>query len=348
MRRGGGRRGGVWVTSAIAALLALAGCASDDGPQNALDAFAEAVNQRDDSAVRQLVCESSRSDGGSSLADPFAGSPYDIDQVDPRLREVHWVAKAGEITDRSDDRATGKVSFTVEGVPSDLSAEAQQVLDSSLAPFPIGLAGEDDTVTLVREGGEWRVCDRAAEAGAGQAAAPATAALQFRAVLVERTPAVTAAPAAAAVTPSPGTEPPGLETLAAGGCANLPATAEPPAEEPLVTCSVTGDRVYQLGPVEVSGAEIVSVSATPAPGGSSGWMVGLKASEAGKARIADLTRRLSANQPPQNQLAVVVDGLVVTAPSVAEPITAGELQITAAFDQAAARALVARITGRST
>lgn len=342
MRQGVGRRAGVCAASAIAALTVFAGCASDDGPQSALDAFAAAVNQRDDSAVRQLVCESSRSEGGSSLADPFAGSPYDVDQVDPRLRKVHWVAKAGKITDRSEGRATGEVSFTVEGVPSDLSAEAQQVLDSSVAPFPIGLAGEDDTVTLVREGGEWRVCDRTPDAGA---AAPATAALQFRSVLVERAPAVTAAPAA---TPSRGTEPPGLETLAAGGCASLPATAGSPADEPLVTCSVTGDRVYQLGPVEVSGAEIESVSTTPAPGDPSHWAVVLKASEAGKTRIADLTRRLSGNQPPQNQLAVVVAGLVVTAPAVNEAITAGELQISGAFDRAAARALVARITGRST
>jgi hypothetical protein len=314
-------------------------------------AFAKAVNKRDDSAVRQLVCESSRSNGQGSLADPFAGSPYDIDQIDPRLRDVHWVAKAGRITDRSDDRATGKLSFTVEGVPSGLSAEAQQVLDSSLAPFPIGLAGKDDTVTLVREDGEWRVCGRAPDAGAGGTAAPATAALQFRPVLVERTPAVTAAPGVTAsrgTEPSRGTEVPGLETLAAGGCADLPSTAVPPADEPLVTCSVTGDRVYQLGPVEVSGAEIVSVSATPGPDSSSGWVIELKASEAGKTGIADLTRRLSGKQPPENQLAVVVDGLVVTAPAVQEPITAGELQISGSFDQAAARDLVARITGRPT
>jgi hypothetical protein len=307
-----------------------------------LDAFAEAVNQRDDSAVRQLVCQSARSGGGSSLADPFAGSPYDIDRIDRRLRDVHWVAKAGEITDRSGDRATGKLSYTVEGTPSDLSAEAQQVLDNSLAPFPIGLNGGGDTVTLVREGGQWRVCDRTA--GAGRTAAPATAALQFRPVLVERTPAVTAAPA---VSPSPGTEPPRLETLVARGCANVPVTAEPPAGEPLVTCSVTGDRVYQLGPVAVSGAEIVSVSAAPGQGGSSGWTITLKASEAGRTGIADLTRRLSGRQPPENQLAVVVDGRVVTAPAVQGPITAGEIQISGSFDQAAARDLVARITGRS-
>ena len=344
MRRGVERRAGVWAASPIAALLVLTGCTSDDGPQRALDAFAEAVNHRDDPAVRQLVCESSRSDGKSSLADPFAGSHYDIDQIDPRLREVHWVAKAGKITDRSDDRATGKLSYAVEGTPSDLSAEAQQVLDNSLAPFPIGLVAKDDTVTLVREGGEWRVCDRAPD-GAGRTAAPATAALQFRPVLVERTPAVTAAPA---VIPSRGTEPPGLEALAAGGCANLPAPAEPPADEPLVTCSVTGDRVYKLGPVEVSGAEIVSVSAKPAPGGSSGWVIVLKASEAGKTGIADITRRLSGKRPPENELAVVVDGRVVTAPTVQEPITAGELQISGTFDQAAAHDLVARITGRST
>lgn len=174
---------------------------------------------------------------------------------------------------------------------------------------------------------------------------PATAALQLRPVVAESTPAVVAAPAGTA--PGAGTQPPALETLATGGCANLPAAADPPRDEPLVTCSATGDMAYRLGPVEVPGTEIVSASAAPAPGDPTSWVVNLKASEAGTARIADVTRRLSGNQPPENQLAVVVNGLVVTAPAVQAAITAGEVQIGGTFTRQDAEDLAARLTGRT-
>jgi hypothetical protein len=335
------RRVGTRAGAAIAVLLVAAGCSSGDGPQEALDAFADAVNDRDDDAVRELVCESARPDGGGTLADPFAGSPYDIEEIEPRLRNVRWVAEAGDVTEEGYGRATGTVSIEVEGVPDDLPAEAQQALDATLAPFPVGLVGEDDTVTLVEEDGEWRVCDRTSGAASGDGPAPATDALQLRPVLEERTPQVTAAPAAA----GPGAGPADLEALAAGGCASLPARTDAAAGEPLVTCSATGDVAYRLGPAETTGEQIEEVSAELQQNGAAGWVIILKASEPGTTAIADLTRRLATQQPPQNELAVVVDGVVVTAPAVPEAITGGELQITGDFDATSARELAARITG---
>jgi hypothetical protein len=83
----------------------------------------------------------------------------DIDEIDPRLRDIHYEAEAGDIIDESGTEATGELTITVQGLPGDLSPDARNVLDASLAPFPIGLVGGDDRVTLVKEGDAWVVCD---------------------------------------------------------------------------------------------------------------------------------------------------------------------------------------------
>lgn len=61
--------------------------------------------------------------------------------------------------------------------------------------------------------------------------------------------------------------------------------------------------------------------------------------------FGELTRKLSQEEPPRNQLAVIVDEKVVTAPTVMSPITGGEVQIVGNFDRAAADQLVKRLTG---
>ena len=81
-------------------LLTTIGCGSGGGgPQRTLDSFAQAINRRDGKAVLQLVCRYSRSSAGSNtLADPFATTHREIDLIDPRLRGLHYAAKAGDIT----------------------------------------------------------------------------------------------------------------------------------------------------------------------------------------------------------------------------------------------------------
>jgi hypothetical protein len=143
----------------VVMILPATACGSDGGPEDALNSFAEAINARDDAAVQRLTCASARDDGGPTLADPLANSPMNIDEIDPRLRDIRYVAEAGDISDETDTKATGELTITVEGIPDDLSPDAQNVLDSSLAPFPLGLIGGDDKVTLVKEGDAWVVCD---------------------------------------------------------------------------------------------------------------------------------------------------------------------------------------------
>ncbi|GAB3424329.1 SecDF P1 head subdomain-containing protein [Flindersiella endophytica] len=59
--------------------------------------------------------------------------------------------------------------------------------------------------------------------------------------------------------------------------------------------------------------------------------------------FGDLTGRLAKEQSPRNQVAVVVDGKVVSAPAVMEAIPGGEIQIAGNFTQQSARELVERI-----
>lgn len=50
--------------------------------------------------------------------------------------------------------------------------------------------------------------------------------------------------------------------------------------------------------------------------------------DAASGMVEDLTASIAANEPPQNQMAIVVDGAVVSRPAVMEPITGPEIQVT--------------------
>jgi hypothetical protein len=143
-------------------VLTTAGCGSDGGPEDALDSFAEAINDRDDAAALELTCKASHENIAATMSDPFKNNPLGIDvyEVEPRLRDLHWDADAGDIVEENDTEATGKLEITVEGVPEDLSPEGQQVMDSVQIAFPLTLIdAKDDTVKLVKEGDAWVVCD---------------------------------------------------------------------------------------------------------------------------------------------------------------------------------------------
>ena len=145
----------------LAIVLVAAGCGSD-GPDDTLDAFADAINDRDDKAILGLTCKASHENIQATLADPFENNPMGIDvyEVEPRLRDVRYEAEAGDIIEESDTEATGKVEISVEGVPDDMPPEAQQVMDSVQIVFPLTLiSGKNDTVKLIKEGDAWVVCD---------------------------------------------------------------------------------------------------------------------------------------------------------------------------------------------
>lgn len=146
---------------ALAIVLVAAGCGAD-GPEDTLDAFADAINDRDDKAILGMTCKASHENISATLSDPFKNNQMGIDvyEVEPRLRDLHYTAQAGDIVEESDSAATGKLEITVEGVPDDMPPEAQQVMDGVQIAFPLTLIdGKDDTVKLIKEGDAWVVCD---------------------------------------------------------------------------------------------------------------------------------------------------------------------------------------------
>jgi uncharacterized membrane protein len=62
-------------------------------------------------------------------------------------------------------------------------------------------------------------------------------------------------------------------------------------------------------------------------------------------RLAALTTEVAREQEPRNRLAIVIDGRIVSAPAVAEPITGGTIMLSGGFTRAEARRYVDLLDG---
>lgn len=95
---------------------------------------------------------------------------------------------------------------------------------------------------------------------------------------------------------------------------------------------------YLLGPADLDSSQVASAEATNESGT---WVVQVGLTPAGSAAFADLTGRNVGKQ-----IAIVVDGAVVSAPTVQSAITGGIVQISGNFDRVTATRLADRIMGR--
>jgi preprotein translocase subunit SecD len=124
---------------------------------------------------------------------------------------------------------------------------------------------------------------------------------------------------------------------------NLSGQTSDDLAKPLVTCSQDGTAAYILGPAEVTGNDIKTASAsleTTSQGAvGTAWQVNLEFKSDGAAKFATVTSRLTGLESPRNQFAIVLDGLVVSAPRTNEAITGGQAQITGNFTQVEAQSL---------
>ncbi len=109
-----------------------------------------------------------------------------------------------------------------------------------------------------------------------------------------------------------------------GGAADDP-------EKWLGTCSQDGSAKFSLEPAFIRGTEIESAQAQLPQQGAGGWVVTLDFNGEGSAKLAEISKKLSAQPPPTNQFAIVLDGVVVSAPSFQEPILGGQAQIEGNF-----------------
>jgi preprotein translocase subunit SecD len=113
--------------------------------------------------------------------------------------------------------------------------------------------------------------------------------------------------------------------------------------KPLVTCDEGDFSKYVLGPVEVAGLNIsdaFSGTITTQTGASTNdWAVNLEFDAVGTEAFGAVTGRLFGSPSPQNQFAITLDGVVITAPAAQAVITNGRAQITGNFTQESATVL---------
>ena len=99
----------------------------------------------------------------------------------------------------------------------------------------------------------------------------------------------------------------------------------------LGTCDQDGAAKYSLEPAFIQGTDIASAAAQLPQQGAGGWVVTLDFNGEGASKLAEISKKLSAQAPPTNQFAIVLDGVVVSAPSFSEPILGGQAQIEGNF-----------------
>jgi preprotein translocase subunit SecD len=118
-----------------------------------------------------------------------------------------------------------------------------------------------------------------------------------------------------------------------------------PADKALVTCDATGSAKYLLGPVEIQGKQISSASSGLGVGANgtvtNQWVVNIQFTSTGATQFATTTERLQGLTSPQNQFAMVLDGLVISAPSLKPGviITDGRAEISGSFTRDTAATL---------
>jgi preprotein translocase subunit SecD len=162
-----------------------------------------------------------------------------------------------------------------------------------------------------------------------------TAELRFRQVLVS------GAPGATVVTGTAATPPAGVSvalntaysTLDCTKAINRQGTGADSPTQPLVACAKDGASKFILAPAEVLGQDVSKASAAINQTTGSGWYVLLTFNDAGTKKFGDLTTRVTTLPSPQNEVAIVLDGLVQSAPRINEAITAGNAEITGNFTQ---------------
>ncbi|WP_430867187.1 SecDF P1 head subdomain-containing protein [Demequina aurantiaca] len=103
-------------------------------------------------------------------------------------------------------------------------------------------------------------------------------------------------------------------------------------------CSTDGSSVFLLGASSLDESSIVSVEPTDADYPNDAVLVTLDS--AGAAAFEELTGEVSGLQEPRNRVAIVVDGKVLSAPTVMSAISGGQVQIVGVVEDPSLEALV--------
>ncbi|MEU9983674.1 protein translocase subunit SecD [Streptomyces sp. NPDC050856] len=188
----------------------------------------------------------------------------------------------------------------------------------------------------------------AKDKGASSASPAASATTQGRAVPEALKKAPTPKATQSPGTPPVPSAPPGTAKLeqqfAALNCNDVKqrGTAGKSAKptEPTVACgknTIGQWEKYILGPAEVDGKDVDKARAAIDQRNGQ-WIVQMDFTEGGAKKFSKITSRLSQQQSPQNQFAIVLDGEVVSAPSVQTTLSASA-EISGSFTQESAQDL---------
>ena len=99
---------------------------------------------------------------------------------------------------------------------------------------------------------------------------------------------------------------------------------------------------FVLGPVVISGEDFnkaAAVLSTQGQLGGSQWTVTFQLDSDGAERFAAETTEAVGSPPPTDQIAIIVDRVVISSPTVQSPITGGSGEITGGFSEAEAKDL---------
>lgn len=146
-------------------------------------------------------------------------------------------------------------------------------------------------------------------------------------------PSLTAAPTVT-VTPEMQAEYDALDCSQPLDAAKRPADV---ADQPLITCQRDGEEKFLLAPVAVEGSTVDRAEAgLDSTTGLGEWVVNLSFNGEGTKAFATTTADLLDNPSPTNAFAIVLDGVVVSAPVVQAAILDGNAEISGNFTQQSA------------
>lgn len=243
------------------------------------------------------------------------------------------IASEGEVTDETIQQAINVIRQRV-----DSSGVTEAEITSQGKNIVVGLPGtpSDETLDLVRKSAQMRFRP-VLTVGAPTPVEPATT----ETPAAPETPVVPANPSdLAQITPAITAE---FEALDCTDPKNLTGGLGDEPDAPLVTCADDGSAKYILGPVEIEGTDISNASSgmgTTAQGVSTGqWVVNLEFNKAGTEAFKETTTRLFSLPSPQNAFALVLDGLVISAPTANAVITDGKAEISGSFTRESAALL---------
>lgn len=114
-------------------------------------------------------------------------------------------------------------------------------------------------------------------------------------------------------------------------------------DQPLITCDQDKTYKYLLGPALISGQQVTRAQAA-IPQNSVAYVVTLSFNSQGAADFNTVTGHLATQTSPENQFGIVLDGKVISAPSVSAAIPGGQAQIEGSFTQASATQLANVLT----